>query len=235
MQEAKKEALDRIVVKDNKLMKQIIDWYIKNQDYIEKQPFFIPFKQALVCLKEENIEFSFEVIASNEILFKIYMMPGDKDVLICAFTYDPEKDQITERRFPSNIPPARLNTMRIVLDNDKTCQKEAFKFRVLMYYAVFYENDVEIDPKQEKRLDKHIRKTLKKKGGGPIPLVRNTYVVKVDSENLKRPADPDKKRHYEKPNHEIRVRGYRRKNGTWVAPYSRYKDKNSDGPKTYKA
>ena len=39
MQEALKSALDRIIVKDNARMEQIIDWYIKNQEYLESQPF----------------------------------------------------------------------------------------------------------------------------------------------------------------------------------------------------
>ena len=235
MQEAKKEALDRIIVKDNDRMQQIIDWYVANQDYLESQPFRMPFRQGLICLKGEDIELSFEAYSETDVLFKIYMVPDDKDVLICAFRYDPEKDIITEIRYPKNIPPSRLNIMKKILSADRTCQKEAFKYRVIMFYAAYYTNEIVMDKKQEKRLNKHTRKSLRKKGIGKIPLVRNTYVLSPEAESLKRPADPNRKRHYEKPDHEVQVKGYRRKNGTWVKPYSRYKDKGSGGPKIYKA
>lgn len=235
MKEAKKEALDRIIVKDNARMTQLINWYIANQEYLESQPFRMPFRQGLVCLKGEDIEFSFEAYSETDVLFKLYMVPDNKDVLICAFKYNPEEDRIVEVRWPNNIPPSRLNVLRNILTADKTCNKEAFKYRVLMFYAAYYKNEVVVDKKQEKRLDKQTRKSLRKKGISKIPLVRNTYVFEPTEETLKKPADPNKKRHYEKPDHEVKVRGYRRKNGTWVAPYSRYKDKAGNGPKTYKA
>lgn len=234
MKEAPKAALDRIIVKDNARMQQIIDWYLANRDYLESQPFVMPFIQGLVCLQEEMLEFSFEAFSESEVLFKIYGVPHGKDVLLVAFTYDPVKDIITETRWPNNIPPSRLETMKGIMAADKTCKKEAFKYRVLMFYSAYYKNEVIVDTKQEKRLDKHTRKALKRKGQ-KIPLVRNTYVLDPNAESLKKPADPDKKRHYEKPDHEVKVKGYRRKNGTWVAPYSRYKDKGNGGPKTYKA
>ena len=231
--EAKKEALDKIIVKDNARMQQIIDWYLANQNYLEAQPFVMPFRQGLVCLKEENLEFSFEAFSDTDVLFKIYGMPDGKDVLLVAFRYNPEKDIITETRWP-NIMPGRLAFMKGIMAADNTCKKEAFKYRVLMYYAAYYKNEVVVDKKQEKRLDKHTRNTLKKKGT-KIPLVRNTYILEPNAESLKKPADPEKKRHYEKPDHEVTVRGYVRKNGTVVAPYSRYKDKGKSEPKTYKA
>lgn len=235
MMEAKKDALDRIVVKDNKRMQQIIEWYLANQEYLEAQPFRMPFLQGLICLMEESIEFSFEAFSDTDVLIKIYMVPSKKDVLVCAFKYNPEEDRILEVRWPGNIPPSRLNVMKRIMAQDKTCEKEAFKYRVLMYYASYYENEVVMDKALEKRLDKHSRKTLKKKGVTKIPLVRNTYVLNPETASLKKPVDPGKKRPYEKPDHEVKVKGYRRKNGTWVAPYTRYKDKESGKPKIYKA
>lgn len=235
MTEAKKDALDRIIVKDNKRMQQIIEWYLANQEYLEAQPFRMPFLQGLICLKEERVEFSFEAFSATDVLIKIYMVPFGKDVLICAFKYNPEEDRILEVRWPGSIPPARLDSMKRLVAQDKTCEKEAFKYRVLMYYASYYENEVILDEAQQKRLDKHSRKTLKKKGVTKIPLVRNTYVLSPEAASLKKPADPGKKRSYEKPDHEVKVKGYRRKNGTWVAPYTRYKDKESGKPKIYKA
>lgn len=233
MADAKKSALDRIIVKSNARMKEIIDWYLANKEYLEHQPFKMPFKQGLVVLEEEMIEFSFEAWSESEVIIKIY--PERKDLVMVAFKYDPQQDVIVEKRWPSHLPLARLQMLKQVEEIDKTCKKEAFKYRMLMLYSAYYYNEVVVDKKQEKRLDKHSRNSLKKKGMGPVPLVRNTYVLEPSKENLKKPVDPEKKRHYEKPDHEVRVKGYRRKNGTWVSPYSRYKDKKDGKPKIYKA
>lgn len=233
MQQAMKSALDRIVVKTNARMSELIDWYMANKEYLESQPFQRPFLQGLVCLEEENIDFSFESHSDSEVLIKIY--PARKEVIMVAFRYDFESDVITGREWDKRLPENKRRMLEIIEMQDKTCKKEAFKYRVLMYYAAYYRNEVVVDEKSAKRMDKHTRRSLKKKGTGPVPLVRNTYVVMPKEESLKKPANPEKKRHYEKPDHEVKVRGYRRKNGTWVAPYSRYKDKGEDGPKTYKA
>lgn len=231
MQEALKSALDRIIVKDNARMEQIIDWYIKNQEYLESQPFVMPFRQGLICLQEEQIDFSFEAYSDNDVLIKIY--PLQKETVMMAFRYDFVNDVILETRWSKNIPPEKLKYLKMIEQFDKTSKKEAFKYRVLMYYAAYYKNEVVVDKKAEKRMDKHTRNSLKKKGC-PIPLIRNTYIFEPDNESLKKPMNPDKKRDYTKPNHEVTVRGYRRKNGTWVEPYTRYKDKTPSGPKTYK-
>lgn len=233
MQEAMKNALDRIIVKNNARMQQIIDWYLANQDYLESQPFRMPFRQALVCLQEESIEFSFEALSDTEVLMKVYLVPDGREVFMCAFKYDTERDIITEKRWPK-LAEGPLTMLKAMEVTDKTTKKQAFKYRVLMYYAAYYHNEVVVDVKQEKRLDKHSRASLKKKGM-KIPLVRNTYILEPTEDSLKKPADPDKKRNYTKPDHEVAVRGYRRKNGTWVNGYSKYKDKSKGDPKTYKA
>ena len=229
-----KDTLDRIIVKDNARMQQIIDWYFENQEYLESQPFKMPFKQGLICLKEENIEFSFETISETDVRMKIYMEPDGKDVFMCEFRYNPVEDIITEKIWPTNLPLLRLNMLKILEVSDTTCKKEAFKYRVLMYYAVYYTNEVVVDKKAEKPLDKCTRKVMKRKSKGPVPLVRNTYVLEPNADSLKKPMNPDKTRHYEKPDHEVTVKGYHRKNGTWVESYTRYKDKSKGSPKTYK-
>ena len=217
-------------------MQQIIEWYITNQDYLESQPFVMPFKHGLVCLEEENIDFSFETISESDVLIKIY--PGRKKFPLVAFNYDPMKDIIVKKDW-NVMKNAQLTEMLKALEAmDKTCKKEAFKYRVLMYYAAYYKNKIVIDKAAETRLSKRERKSLKKRITGPIPLVRNTYIIETSEENLKKPAKPadsESKHPYTKPDHEVKVRGYRRKNGTWVEPYSRYKDKTDKGPKTYKA
>lgn len=231
-----KSALDRIIVKSNARMMQIINWYIANQDYLESQPFVMPFKQGLVCMEEEDIDFSFETYSESDILIKIY--PRQKEFVMVAFHYDPIQDIIRDKDWSAaakTTAPANLQKLKIIEEMDKTCKKEAFKLRVLMLYTAYYRNEVVIDKKAQTRLSKSSRRSLRKKNISDIPLVRNTYILSPEAESLKKPADPDKKRHYEKPGHEVKVRGYRRKNGTWVAPYVRYKDKGSNGPKTYKA
>ena len=92
MQEALKSALDRIIIKDNARMEQIIDWYIKNQEYLESQPFVMPFRQGLICLQEEQIDFSFEAYSDNDVLIKIY--PLQKETVMMAFRYDFVNDVI---------------------------------------------------------------------------------------------------------------------------------------------
>lgn len=236
MNEADKNALDRILVKSNARMQQIIEWYIANQDYLESQPFVMPFKQGLVCLEEEDIDFSFETISESDVLIKIYF--GRKEFPSLAFHYNPIKDIIKEKdwNIKKNIQITEmLKTLEAI---DRTCKKEAFKYRVLMYYAAYYKNEIVIDKAAETRLSKRERKSLKKKTTGPIPLVRNTYIIEANEDSLKKPvkpADPESKHPYTKPDHEVKVRGYRKKNGTWVESYSRYKDKTDGGPKTYKA
>lgn len=233
---AMKSALDRIIVKSNARMMQIINWYIANQDYLESQPFVMPFKQGLVCMEEEDIDFSFETYSESDILIKIY--PGQKEFVMVAFHYDPIQDIIRDKDWSAaakTTAPANLQKLKIIEKMDKTCKKEAFKLRVLMLYTAYYRNEVVIDKKAQTRLSKSSRRSLRKKNISDIPLVRNTYILSPEAESLKKPVDPDKKRHYEKPDHEVKVRGYYRKNGKWVAPYVRYKDKGSNGPKTYKA
>lgn len=236
MKEVSKHALDHIIVKSNARMKQIIDWYIANQDYLESQPFVMPFKQGLVCLEEEDIDFSFETISDSNVLIKIY--PGRKNVHLLAFNYDPIKDVIRKKDWASKSNIQLTELLKTIEAIDKTSKKEAFKYRVLMYFAAYYKNEIVVDKSAEIKLDKRTRKALKRKNTGPIPLVRNTYILEPSDESLKKPAKPvnqENKRHYEKPDHEVKVRGYRRKNGTWVEPYSRYKDKNDGEPKMYKA
>lgn len=242
MKEIPKDALDRIIVKDNARMGQIIDWYKENMAYLEAQPFKMPFPSGLVCLKEENIEFSFQAWTGHQVLIKVYVISDQKEhqgqsIGVCAFLYDTEEDVIIETRYPKGLPEKRLAILKMMLATDQTCTKEAFKFRVLMFYAVYYENEVVVDKAQEKPHTRAMKRAIKRAGNPniPVPLVRSTYVINPEAKTPKKIGNSGEKRSYQKPDHEVKVKGYRRRNGTWVEPYVRYKDRAPGTPKTYKA
>lgn len=227
-----KKDLDRILVKKNAKMQQIIDWYLKNQDTLESGSFFIPFSGAYLVFEEEQLGLAFRVHSPSEVYMTLYVLKTSDWVV--SFCYDPMKDIITEKQWTKSLPEKRQLLLKILLDSyDRTCEKNAFKFRVLMFYAVYYKQEIPVDETKRKRLNRHSKRTIQHTLQ-ETPLVRNTYVLDPKQESLKAPIQKEKKHSYRKPEHEVKVRGYRRANGTWVKPYSRYKDKGSNGPKTYK-
>ena len=236
---------DCIIVESNAKMLKVINWYLANKEWLDKEEFQTPIENGVIILREEKLDVLFEKKADDLIEISVY--PGDGravveagsekrsiDVAVLTYSYRPSDHWIGNRRFPS-MPKEKRAMLELVLGYDRTDWKESIKYHALMMFASYYKEIVKVDEKQNIRRSKHEAKMLGRKPGQPLQLVRKTYVVSdFDEKQLPR---ADGKRKYSKPDHEVSVRGYYRtsKTGkrTWVRPFVKYKGKKKVEPKNY--
>lgn len=231
----KKQDLDRIIVKKNDRMQEIIDWFWSNKDWIFEEGFHAPMDRGLIVLEEDNIDVGFDVRMDGKVDLYLYLRKMDHPFI--KWTYDPETMEMNDYQALDNLPKAKRELLNAFLIVDRTDEKVAIRFHSLMAFAVYYEEIIEVDKKQEVVRTKHEAKLLRKPGR-PLPLTKKTYVVRdFDASDIHKHGE---KRHYTKPDHEVPVRGYCRKgrNGktVWVKPFSRYKNQGKgNGRKEYLA
>ena len=195
------KSADRIIVKSNDRMKIVLDWYIANRAWLDKEEFHAPLASGVIVLQEEMLDVAFE---EKQGIVEISIYP-----------------RMDNRPCPAN-----------------TVEKAALKYHALMLFMAHYR---EVIPIEETRLPPQTQHKSKKKKrqGKPkaVPLIKKTYVLseEITSEQLRRL--PGEKRPYTKPDHEVSVRGYRRryKSGkvVWVKPSVRYKDRGAKQGKDY--
>lgn len=229
----KKTELDRIIVSSNEKMEKIIMWYLDNQSWIDKTEFRPPMDTGVIILEEEELEVTFE---SKMPVVELAVYPKSKNVAVMTYDYNPKTKEYSNYRFPTHLPKERLRLLHAVSKVDRTDYKEAIKYHSLMMFAAYYEKIIEVDESQTKRRSKHEAKKLRKRTDQPISLFRKTYVVKEFDE--KKLTQHGEKRHYTKPDREVRVKGFFRTSKTgkvsWVRPFSRYKEKGNRKNKEYK-
>lgn len=230
----KKQDLDRIIVKTNAGMTEIINWYLANKDWLSEEEFHSPMDSGLIVMEEEHIDISFEVRPDGLVDMAVY--PEHILIPVMTWVYDPVSTRMTEHKFTRAKTKEHDTMLRVILQFDNTDFKESIKFHALMMFAAHYEEIVEIDEKQSVRRTRHEAKKLRKNPKQPLNLIKKTYIIRDFS-----PADLHKfgeKRKYTKPDHEVQVRGYYRqyKSGkkVWVKPFSRYKDNGGRQRKEYK-
>lgn len=230
----KKQDYDRIIVKTNARMTEIIDWYFANKDWLQEEDFKSPMQSGLIIMEEEHLDIGFEIRPDGLVDMSLY--PEHIAVPVMTWVYNPVTTEVKEHRFPHARSKESTMLLRTIVYSDNTDAKEAIKFHALMMFAAHYEEIVEIDAKQNVRRTRHEAKKLRKNPKQPLNLVRKTFVVKdFKPDELRKYGE---KRKYTKPNHEVQVRGYYRRTKTgkkiWIAPFSRYKDKGNKQRKDYR-
>lgn len=223
-----RKSADRIIVKSNDRMKLVIDWYMDNRNWIDRENFKAPMESGVVELQEEMLEFTFENIG-DIVEIAIYPTLEPNIPASIVFDYNPMTQRITNRRVAPTLPEAKRQALNLVMLYDRTDQKEALKYHALMQFMVYYCEAVEVEERSVKptpRAKSHKRKVRRK----PQPLIRRAYVIsEFGSATFKKPDGV--KRPYTKPEHEVNVRGYMRryKNGkmVWVKPCVKYKGKTA--------
>lgn len=246
--EVKKKDLDKIIISSNEKMGKIIEWAKEHEDIIfdEDGIFMLPMKQGLVCLEEEDIDFTFKLMHDGNICITVYM--GRYDIPTFMFLVnarmgresvmetDNQDGLIHSMKFFGPQDELKQAAMKFLIAKDMTAHKETIKLFSLMAFMAYYEEIVEVDENQKERRDRRSARALRQ-NGQPLPLWKKTYVVKdFDEKNLRLPGEP---RRYTKPDHEVGVRGHWRKlksgKKTWIREHVNYKGKGEKKPKTYKA
>lgn len=230
----KKQDYDRIVVKTNARMTEIIDWFFANADWLKEEGFNSPMQSGLIVMEEEKIDIGFEIRPDGLVDMSLY--PCHIATPVMTWVYNPITTEVSDHKFPHLKTPENRALMKTIIYYDNTDAKEVIKFHALMMFAAHYEEIVEVDEKQNVRRTRHEAKKLRKNPKQPLNLVRKTFVVKdFKPDELRKYGE---KRKYTKPDHEVQVRGYyrRTKSGKkiWIAPFSRYKDKGNKQRKEYK-
>lgn len=233
--------LDRIIVESNAKMLKVINWYLDNKDWLDKEEFQTPIERGVIILQEERIDIVFDKKDDDLVELSIYAGEGRKTsnpnrlhFPAVLYDYRPSDHWLGNYRFPASSKE-KIQMMKMLLDYDKTDLKECIKYHALMMFASYYKEIVKVDGKQSVKRTKHEAKMLRRSHGQPLQLVKKTYVLS-DFDEKKLP-NPNGKRSYTKPDHEVSVRGYYRtyKSGKrcWVKPFVRYKDKGNGRAKEY--
>lgn len=228
-----KNSCDRIVVSSNEKMGKIIRWYLENQSWIDQEEFHAPLESGMIVLEEEGIEVTFE---SKGSVVELSVYPDRINIPAMTYDYNPITKKFSNYRFPAHLTPERRKVLEEVAKVDRTDYKESIKYHSLMMFAAYYEDFVTVDEKLSERRTKHEAKKLRRSKNQPLALVKKTYILREFEEGELRKHG--EKRRYTKPDHEVQVRGFFRKNRngntSWVKPFSRYKDKGSRGKKEYR-
>lgn len=223
-----RKSADRIIVKSNDRMKLVIDWYMDNRNWIDREDFKAPMESGVVELQEEMLEFTFESIG-NIVEITVYPTLEPNIPASIVFDYNPTTQRITNRRVAPTMSEAKRQALNLVMLYDRTDQKEALKYHALMAFMAYYREVITVEERSVKTTPKakaHKRKARRK----PQPLIRKTYIInEFDGAALARPDGV--KRPYTKPEHEVNVRGYMRRYKTgkvvWVKPCVKYKGKTA--------
>lgn len=229
----KKNDYDKIIVKTNERMSQIIAWWQANKSWLDNEEFNAPMESGLIVMQEEGIDIGFENRPDGLVTISVY--PGHIEKVALQFELDPVTTAVSGHRFPNAMRHHKEKLLKILFEVDHTDVKESVKYLALMQFAAHYEEIVEVDEKQNVRRTRHEAKKLRKNPKKPLNLIKKTYVVKdFSTDELHKFGE---KRSYTKPDHEVQVRGFYRttKSGkkVWVKPFSKYKNKGNKHPKEY--
>ena len=63
---------DRIIVKSNARMKKVLDWYLKNREWLDKETFHAPMEYGVIELQEELLDIAFEVMDEDKVEITIF-------------------------------------------------------------------------------------------------------------------------------------------------------------------
>ena len=218
-----RQTADRIIVRSNERMELVINWYLENKEWLDKEDFLSSMTSGVVELCEEQLEFTFENV--NDIV-EISIYPTIKPNLPCivTFDYNPKTGEITNTQIPFDLPQERRKLLSLTLFADNTAFKEAIKYHSLMMFMTHYREEVEIQRQAEYGYSKPKKKNHSKQRRRP--LIRKTYII-TDFDQTIFPMKIRAKRTYTKPSFEINVCGHFRhyKSGkiVWVKPSTRYK------------
>lgn len=230
----RKEDCDRIIVETNAKMEKVIQWYLANQEWLDKEEFHAPMESGLIVLQEESIEVTFETKSDTAVEIAVYPQGVDRPAV--TFDYNPKEQSYSNYRYPQHLSEGRRRILALTMKYDRTDYKESIKYHSLMMFAVHYTDIVKVDESQSKARTKKEVKRLRRSTNRPVPLVRKTYMIDdFQSEKLRLPGE---KRGYTKPEHEVSVKGFFRtsKNGkrSWIKPHTRYRNKGNKKGKDYK-
>ena len=216
---------DRIIVSSNARMQMVLDWDVKNADWLKHEEFRAPMESGVIELQEENLELTFRSRgAVVDLAIYVTLYPDLPPVVL--FEYNPHTMIASNYCVAPSAEPEKRKILQAVIQFDETDKKEALKYHALMLFMTYYHETVEVKervispPASSKKKRSQTRKHR--------PLIRRTYILpELDEQEL--PAIERAKRPYTKPQHEVSVRGhYRRyKSGkvVWVGPSVRYKGK----------
>ena len=96
--------VDRIIVKNNDRMEMVINWYLENKYWIDREQFIAPLQSGVVELREEELEFTFEN-KDDRVEIAIYHSNPPGTIPIVVYDYDPAQKEITNRRIAPGISP----------------------------------------------------------------------------------------------------------------------------------
>ena len=243
-----KNMVDKIFVKENEKMTQVIKWVEENLDRIERVimdnnldfPTY-PMESGLVWMEEEGVHFTFEVLDKDEVEIVYYIShPSVMDIPMFKFKTAIAKtfeDIITDVKFQEFNSEDREIFHQALIVADNTVWKTEKKFVGLMLFMLFHEGEVvKVDGSKEEYRNKREVRRYKAKTGKAVPLIKRTYVVgDFNPAKTKVAGAP---RNYTIPNREVKYKGHYRhlKSGKviWIKEGSRYKDKGNKQSKTYK-
>ena len=97
------KSADRIIVKSNDRMKIVLDWYIANRAWLDKEEFHAPLASGVIVLQEEMLDVAFEEkqgIVEISIYPRMDNRPCPAAVI---FDYDPQTFEATHNQ-PEGIP-----------------------------------------------------------------------------------------------------------------------------------
>lgn len=222
-----------IIVDKYEKMDKIVKWYDNNKDCFKNEQFKLPFNHAIILWEYESLKFNYSEISEGIINCKLYATINDKNTLIATLIYDYINNNIKDLKINADGENKVLLAHTLAVDN--TIGKVIHKFLSLMYYAVYYYDNIEISRRISK--SKSIISKKKKKNNSSRRLIRKVYIVKEEYSEIPNVYKDDKrKRKYTKPDTEVFVRGYYRRtsHGTiWVKPYVKYRGKNNSEDNKY--
>lgn len=230
----KKQELDRIIVKSDARMNEIIDWYFDNADWLNKEIFRAPMESGLIIMEEAEIGIGFESQQDGMIKLSLYLKNSDVETV--TWLYRSASAKIFGERFYVEFFAINNQSQKKLDFYSRQVSVGMLVYHALMLFAAYYEEIVEVDAKQNVMRTRHEAKKLRTNPKQPLNLVRKTYVVKdFTQKDLHKHGE---KRKYTKPEHEVQVRGYYRtyKSGkrVWVKPFSRYKGNSGKKLKEYR-
>lgn len=230
--------MDSIFVKSSDDMKRIIDWAKQFGKTNYDEPFVVPFESVEVKLADEELKFTME--RKGDIFsMTVYCNDSSGEYLaVCGCKtnfseYNSSKTVIIpgSEWYGGQTPQARqmIKTINTV---NRTFDKQIQKFVALMLFAVYYSEEFEKTgttvttklPPKKKKNGKRV------KGSTQHSLCSRRYVISDEVTG----SIPAPKRSYTKCEHEISVRGHKRryKSGkeVWIKPFKKnVGKKKSDG------
>lgn len=209
-------ATDRIIIRKNANMQQVIDWSEK----LKGVAIELPFDEAEIEFQEELILLHFkrdEMPGIVNFTMSVLNEQAGSYIAVCGWRANMETG---EREVENYTPGERAQLLSMILAADGTINKCMAKFKALMLFTVYYREDIERTKTINRSATKR-DKNSKRKGSQRKPLTIRRYTI--DNEMFSELPAPKKQWHGYKES--FGVRGHYRSTKTgktiWVRPYQK--------------